>query len=356
MYYAVIMAGGTGTRLWPLSREKFPKQALSLIDDKTMFQYAVDRLAPLFLPDKIFVVTSAEHVKVLSDQEPGIPEQNFIIEPEGRGTAPAIGLTVLHLLRKDPKAVMAVLTADHFIKDTNSFRDALDNACMVAEQDYLVTLGIQPTEASTAFGYIQQGDELTEINGQIVYRVSRFTEKPGYDEAQRMILSGEYSWNSGMFIWKADRIMAEFKRQMPEFYNQLNSIEAAWGSAHFDQKLQEIWAEVHKSTIDYGLMEGAKNVAVIPVDIGWADIGSWGSLYEVLTANEDGNVQTGEGLSINSKNNLVFGDKRFIATIGIEDLIIVDTEDALLICKRGQEQAVKTIVKTLKAQKRDSLV
>lgn len=356
MYYAVIMAGGTGTRLWPLSREKFPKQALSLIDHKTMFQHAVDRLAPLFLPDKIFVVTSGEHVKVLSDQEPGIPMQNFIIEPEGRGTAPAIGLTALHLLRKDPNAVMAVLTADHFIKDTNSFRAALDNACVVAEQDYLVTLGIQPTEASTAFGYIHQGDELTEINGQIVYRVSRFTEKPGYDEAQRMILSGEYSWNSGMFIWKADRIMAEFKRQMPEFYNQLNSIEAAWGSAYFDQKLQEIWADVHKSTIDYGLMEGAKNVAVIPVNIGWADIGSWGSLYEVLTTNEDGNVQTGEGLSINSKNNLVFGDKRFIATIGIEDLIIVDTEDALLICKRGQEQAVKTIVKTLKAQKRDSLV
>jgi mannose-1-phosphate guanylyltransferase len=356
MYYAVIMAGGSGTRLWPLSREKYPKQALKLIGDRTMFQHAVDRLLPMFSPEQIHVVTCAEHVAILAEQSPTIPCNNFILEPEGRGTAAAIGLAALILREKDPGAVMAVLTADHYIADTDKFRIVLSAAEQIAQGGYLVTLGIQPTEPATGFGYIHQGKWLREVAGQAVYEVVRFVEKPEIDEARRMIASGQYSWNSGMFIWKVKRIMQEFERQMPEFYEQLSLIEAARTEINFAEHLETIWKGVRKNTIDYGIMEGAQDVVVIPVSMGWADIGSWSSLFELLNADEHGNIQVGEVISLGSQGNLVFGGKRLIAAVGVEDLIIIDTEDALLVCKRGCEQDVKTIVSRLKENKRSELL
>ncbi|MFH1446979.1 MAG: mannose-1-phosphate guanylyltransferase [Chloroflexota bacterium] len=356
MYYALIMAGGKGTRLWPLSREKTPKHALKLVDDRTMFQHTVERLSPLFSPEQVFVITGAEHVAVLAEQVEELPRQNFIIEPEGRGTAPAIGLAALHLRRKDPTAVMAVLTADHFITQREAFRKSLSSAQLAAQQGHLVTLGIKPTEPSTGFGYIQHADPITGLDGQAIYKVARFTEKPCLEEAQRMFASSEYSWNSGMFIWCVEDILAEFKRQMPAFYEQLMLVEQVLGTPEYDKVLSQIWPEVSKETIDYGIMEAARNLAVIPVDIGWTDIGSWGSLYSLLPADERGNIHVGETMSLDSYNTLVFGSKRLIATIGLEDIIIVDTEDALLVCARGHEQEVKTIVNRLKEQKKDHLL
>jgi mannose-1-phosphate guanylyltransferase len=356
MYYAVIMAGGSGTRLWPLSREKYPKQALKLIGDRTMFQHAVDRLLPMFSPEKIHVVTCAEHVEILAEQSPTIPRNNFILEPEGRGTAAAIGLAALILREKDPEAVMAVLTADHYIADTDKFRIVLKAAELVAQLGHLVTLGIQPTEPATGFGYIHQGDWLQEAVGQPVYAVARFVEKPEIDEARRMIASGQYSWNSGMFIWKVERIIQEFECQMPELYEQLSMIESARSEINFAEHLETIWKGVRKNTIDYGIMEGAQDVVVIPVSMGWADIGSWSSLFELLNADEHGNIQVGEVISLGSQGNLVFGGNRLIAAVGVENLIIVDTEDALLVCKRGCEQDVKTIVSRLKENKRSELL
>jgi len=356
MYHAVIMAGGSGTRLWPLSREKHPKQALKLIGERTMFQHSVDRLLPMFSPKQIYVVTCAEHVATLAEQMPEIPRENFIIEPEGRGTAAAIGLAALVLQQKDPGAVMAVLTADHYITDTDRFRIVLSAAEQVAQLGYLVTLGIQPTAPETGFGYIQQGNLLSEVAGQAVYEVARFVEKPEIEQARQMIASGQFSWNSGMFIWKVERIMQEFERQMPEFFSQLSRIEAARSENNFVEHLESIWKGVRKNTIDYGIMEGAQDVVVIPVSMGWADIGSWNSLYELLNADEHGNIQVGEVISLGSQGNLVFGGKRLITTIGVEDLIIVDTTDALLVCKRGCEQDVKTIVNLLKEKKRTDLL
>ena len=356
MYYALIMAGGKGTRLWPLSREKTPKHTLKLVDDRTMFQHTVERLRPLFSPEQVFVITTAEHVAVLAEQVEELPRQNFIIEPEGRGTAPAIGLAALHLRRKDPDAVMAVLTADHFITQREAFRKSLSIAQLAAQQGYLVTLGIKPTEPSTGFGYIQQADLITEIEGQPIYQVTRFTEKPCLEEAQRMFASSEYSWNSGMFIWRVKDILAEFKRQMPDFYEQLMLVEQVLGTPEYDKVLSQIWPEVNKETIDYGIMEAAQNLAVIPVDIGWTDVGSWGSLYGLLRTDEQGNIHVGETINLDSRNTLVYGSKRLIATIGLEDVIIVDTEDALLVCARGHEQDVKKIVNRLKEQKKNHLL
>jgi mannose-1-phosphate guanylyltransferase len=292
--YALIMAGGSGTRLWPLSRQQHPKQALQLAGERTMFQMAVDRLLPLFSPANILVVTRADYAEILGAQTPTLPSGNFIIEPEGRGTAPAIGLAAAHIQHRDPEAVMSVLTADHFIAQDERFRRALRAADQAARKGYLVTLGIQPTAPSTGFGYIQQGSRLDVFEDLTVYELGRFTEKPALETAQKMLAEGGYSWNSGMFIWKVERILAEIKRQMPEFYAQLAEIAASFGTTHESEVLARVWRKVGKQTIDYGVMEGATAAAVIPVDIGWVDIGSWASLPEVVPPDSQGNSVRGE--------------------------------------------------------------
>ncbi|MDY6875149.1 MAG: mannose-1-phosphate guanylyltransferase [Chloroflexota bacterium] len=347
MYYALIMAGGVGTRLWPLSRRNRPKQSLRLVGERTMFEHAVDRIVPLFQPEQIFVVTGAEHIETLAAQAPELPLDNFIVEPDGRGTAPCIGLGAIHLFRHDPEAIMVVLTADHFITDTARFRQVLVAAEQVAEEGHLVTLGITPSSPSTGFGYIKQGERLDTVEDFSVFRAERFTEKPSLETALHMVESGEYSWNSGMFIWRVDRILEEFQRQMPDFYVRLAEVEATLGTLGYERTLSRVWPQVAKQAIDYGVMEGAEDVAVIPVDIGWSDVGSWVSLSELLPADERGNTIVGPHVGIDTCDTLVFGGKRLIATIGLEGMVIVDTEDALLVCPREREQEVRVVVRRL---------
>jgi mannose-1-phosphate guanylyltransferase len=349
-FYALIMAGGVGTRLWPLSRQERPKQSLKLVGERTMFEHAVDRIAPLFQPEHILVVTGAEHVDDLKAQAPELPDENFIVEPLGRGTAPAIGLGAIHLRRQDPDAVMAVLTADHFITQVERFRRVLTASEQTAQAGHLVTLGIKPTSPSTGYGYIKQGEQLGVIDGFPIFRAERFTEKPGAETAFQMVESGEYSWNSGMFIWRVDQVLTEFQRQMADFYVQLAEIEATLNTPGYEPTLKRIWPQVDKQTIDYGIMEGADDVVVIPVDIGWSDVGSWTSLVELSPSDEDGNVVTGEHVGIDTRNTLIFGNRRLVATIGVEQMVIVDTEDALLVCPMDREQEVRTLVKRLKEQ------
>ncbi len=356
MLYPLIMAGGTGTRLWPLSRRTYPKQALELVGGRTLIQHAVDRLLPEFPAEQIFIITREEHVAPLSTQVPELPLENFIVEPEGRGTAPAIGLAAIHLQQRDPQAIMAVLTADHFITETSKFRQVLKTAATVAEDGYLVTLGIKPSFPSTGYGYIQQGDHLLTRGDFPVYRAQRFIEKPQIDAANIMFNSGDYSWNSGMFIWQTTRILEEFEQQMPEFYQQLQAVSNTLGGPGYEQSLAQVWPAVKKETIDYGIMEGAENVAVIPADIGWSDVGSWASLLDVLPADEHGNTVIGPHIGIDTNDTLIVGNKRLIATIGLSDLVIVDTEDALLICTKEREQDVRAMVNLLENNGRDDLL
>lgn len=345
MLYAVIMAGGSGTRLWPLSRKTQPKQALRLIGDRTMFQHAVDRLAPLFPSERIFVVTNAQLAEVLRPQAPELPAENFILEPSPRDSAPAAGLVAVHLRQRDPDAVMAVLTADHFIADTAQFRAVLAAAEQVAGEGTIVTLGIKPTYPATGFGYIQLGDAQEIVDGFRVYSSGGFTEKPDLRKATHFLETGRYAWNSGMFIWRVDRLLAEFAAQMPESYAGLLRIGEAVATPDAGRILAEVWPQIRKISLDFGIMEHARRVSVIPVDIGWSDIGSWGALLDVLTGDEHGNVcADGELLAVDTQGTYVRSAGRLVATIGLQDVIIVDTPDALLVCPRARAEEVKELV------------
>ncbi|MDT8897476.1 mannose-1-phosphate guanylyltransferase [Thermanaerothrix sp. 4228-RoL] len=350
-YYAVIMAGGGGTRLWPLSRQARPKQMLHLGSDRTLFQQAVERLEGLFPPERILVVTARDQAPQLQEQVAYLLPENFLLEPLPRGTASVVGLAATVLARRNPHSVMAVLTADHVIQNIPHFQRLLRAAYKVAQEGYLVTLGVLPTYPATGYGYIQRGEPLGEQDGLPYYRVVRFKEKPDAATAQAMLEMGGFDWNSGMFIWRVDRILEEFERFMPELAVLLRQIGERWGEADGQALLEHLWPQIKPETIDYGIMERADRVAVLPAEeLGWNDVGSWDSLFDVLSADAVGNlVLADETLILETRNSLLLSDqtKRLIATIGIEDLVIVDTSDVLLICKRSQAQKVREIVKIL---------
>ncbi|MEJ5223728.1 MAG: sugar phosphate nucleotidyltransferase [Anaerolineales bacterium] len=353
--YAIIMAGGGGTRLWPVSRSNRPKQLLPLIAEETLFQTTVQRLTGAFAPDHIYVVTVEDQAAELRRQAPHIPPENFLIEPAPRGTASVVGLAAAILHARDPQAVMCVLPSDHFIRNRDLFHLILRVAVDVARHDYLVTLGITPTYPATGYGYIQRGQPLPENFGYPVYRVQRFKEKPGESEAREMFRSGDYSWNSGMFIWKTERILAEIAAQMPDLSAALGRIAAA-DAPNRAAVIESVWPDLTNETIDYGIMEKASNVAVLPAGgLEWSDVGSWDSLFDVLMPDENGNIVfSGEHIALETSKSLVYGnrDGRLIVTIGVEDLIIVDAGDVLLVCHVNDAQKVRQVVSLLRANGR----
>ncbi len=348
-FYAVILAGGGGTRLWPRSRTAHPKQFLDLAGEETMLQAAYTRIAPIVPPERVLVITNAEYTDTVQYQLPALPAANIIGEPVGRGTAPAIGLAAVLLQQRDPAAIMAVLTADHLISRQETFRRVLlATAQLAAVPGRLVTLSITPTFAETGYGYVERGEEVERAFGFVAYRVQRFTEKPNRQTAERFVASGRFGWNSGMFVWRSDSILDEMTRQMPTLRAHLAAIAAALGTRDEASVLATVWPQIRAETIDFGIMEGARDVVTLPVDIGWNDVGSWAALADELPANEDGNVVYGPHVLIDTHNSFIFSDSRLVATVGLENMIVVDTTDALLICPRARAQDVKKVTEALK--------
>jgi len=346
---ALILAGGTGTRLWPKSRKYRPKQLLDIVAKNTMLQETFMRIRPILEPGRIFVVTNRTYAPTVKAQLPSIPSRNIITEPEGKGTAPCIGLSVLYMKRLDPEAVMASLHADHVIEKPEEFRKALLAAAEVAREGYLVTLGVKPTQPETGYGYIRQGQLWREVGGFPVYKAEGFTEKPNFETACSYLEQGCYYWNSGIFVWKLSTIMEEFRQHMPKLYSQLMRLDEAIGTEEEEKILEEVWQEVENESIDQGIMEKSSKVMVIPVDMGWSDVGNWATLADILPKDEANNVIVGgEHIGIDTTGSLLYGTKRLIATVGLKDMIVVETDDIILVCPKSRAQDVKKLVELLK--------
>jgi mannose-1-phosphate guanylyltransferase len=351
--FAVIMAGGGGTRLWPLSRVSRPKQSIPLLEERTLFQMAVDRLAPDLPISNVLVVTVRAYAKLLQDQIDELDESHFLVEPRPRGTAAAIGYAAVVLRARDPNAIMACLTADHIIRNETRFRELLGAARIMAEREQLVTLGITPSSSSTAYGYIHIGGDAGPAGEFRTHKVLQFKEKPDLAQAKDYVESGEYCWNSGMFVWRADRILEEIGRLMPELHAGLEEISKALGTARETDTVRSVWDRLEPQTIDYGVMENADDVVVIPVDdLGWWDVGGWDRLPELAETDPDGNlIVSSNTLVMDTADTLVYQPAatkpRLIATLGVEDLVVVDTEDVLLICHRDHAEGVRRLVAKL---------
>jgi mannose-1-phosphate guanylyltransferase len=346
--YTVVLAGGSGTRLWPRSRRAHPKHLLELLGDRSMLQATVDRVLDVTTPDQVLIVTEQSHAAAIRSQLPDIPAENVLVEPARRGTGPAIGWAAEYISQRDPQAVMAVFPSDHVIVRTDEFRQVLRLAGELASSsEALVTCGITPAHPSTDFGYIHRGACHSQPDGRSVYWVESFREKPSADTAREFLASGEYFWNSGMFCWRVDVILREIERWMPALHAGLRRLR--------NEPLEVVYPTLPKDTIDYGVLEKAERVLMVPAEIGWSDVGTWSALLELLAGEPPANVALsgGELLAIDSRNTLVCAPGKLVAMVGVEDLVIVDSDTALLVCHRNRASEVKRVVEQLEAQARE---
>jgi mannose-1-phosphate guanylyltransferase len=348
--YIVILAGGSGTRFWPLSRAARPKQLISITGDRTMLQRTVERVLPL-KPKRILVVTNrvqAEETERQLAHHRKVPI-DVIAEPSARNTAAAIGLAATIIAAHDPDGMMAVLPADHFIRDEHALQQSLLAAAHTARNGYLVTLGIMPSRPETGYGYIEAD---MDLRGSGPFPVRRFVEKPPLDEAVRYLDAGNFFWNSGMFIWRADIILKEIGTYLPALAETLSAIAFngdVWELADLEEQIESLYESVESVSIDYGVMEKSSRVQVVPVEMGWSDVGSWSSLPEVVEADAEGMVRVNANghVSLDSSGCLIYVDSKVVATVGVHNLIIVSTPDALLVCDRERAQDVKKVVEEL---------
>ena len=350
MISVVIMAGGKGERFWPKSRMNMPKQFLSLSEDgKSMIQHTVERLKGLVDIQNMYIVTNEIYKDLVLEHIPDIPKENIIIEPVAKNTAPCIGLAAIHIAKKNPDSKMIILPSDHLIKFNEIFIDTLKIALDVVEKgDNLATIGITPNYPETGYGYINFTKGESFKDSANIYEVLRFVEKPNLEKAKEYLTSGEYLWNSGIFVWKASTILKNFKEYLPEIYEGLQKIGESINTGKYEEVLKKEFPNLPSESIDYGIMEKAKNIYVIPGNFGWDDVGSWLSLERINKTNQDGNVITGNVISIKTKNTIIQGSDKLIATIGLEDIVIVDTDDVTLICHKDNTQEVKEIINNLK--------
>jgi mannose-1-phosphate guanylyltransferase len=346
-FYAVVMAGGSGTRFWPLSRKHRPKQTLPILGPSTMVRQTVERLFPLFDARQVFVVTAHQHTDLVRRDLDLVPQENIIDEPMGRDTAAAIGLAATFLHWRDPEAAFAVLPADHFIDDPLRFQKALEKGREAARSGALVTFGIKPRHAATCYGYLQRGDRVGEA-----FRVRKFCEKPKADAAAEFVRSGEHYWNGGIFVWEAGAILAEINRHLPELAASLRQIEAALGTSRLPAVLSHEYGKLPKVSIDYGVMEKAGQVLMIEPDFEWDDVGSWSAAADRRARDEAGNSVGGKVLAVESKDSLVLSSDpdHLIGVLGLEGYVVVHTPDATLVCPKNRSEELKKLVEQIQAK------
>lgn len=351
--YAIIMAGGVGARFWPYGTSRLPKQFLPIADSNdTMLQLTVKRLKDIVPTDRIFVITNKQYINLVKKQLPKIPKENIIGEPVGRNTAPCIGLASTILKQFDEQAKMFVLPADHIIENVDEFTRVVNSGLkFIEKQDAIVTLGIVPTHPETGYGYIQFIEDAyygEDDNETAIFKVKTFAEKPSLDVAKVFLESGDFLWNSGMFIFRADVILAQMQKFLPDLYHSLEKIEKSIHTAKYQKVLEQVFGEIKGISVDYGIMEKAKNVYVIKADFTWSDLGSWDEVFRLRTKDKNNNAIIGDTFVKDSHNNLIMSSKGFVGVIGADDLIIINTKDGLLVCKKGRSQEVKEIVDYLK--------
>ena len=354
--YAVILAGGSGTRFWPLSRELYPKQLLKVLSDRTLIQQTVQRVRPMIPAERTLVVTGAGHadaIRIQLDGPGGVRKEQILTEPVARNTAPAIGWAATAIRRMDPDGMMLVMPADHVIPETAKFLRAAALAVRVAQQGRLVTFGIKPTRPETGYGYIrvEKPRPLMSQDGLKALVVSRFVEKPDLAAAKQYLRAGRCYWNSGIFVWRADAILEEITAVLPKLGLGLKRLDKAWGTPDETQALERFYKGAEAISIDHGVLQHSRRAAVVPAPFRWSDVGNWSSLNEVAGTDQAGNVRIGRIVDIGSRDSILYGEHRLVATIGLKDMVVVDTADATLVCPKDRAQEVKQIVERLRRQK-----
>lgn len=346
---AVILAGGSGTRLWPLSTPNFPKQFLPLPNGKSMIQETLARVADLVTPERAWVVTGHRMAELVHEHLPEIPEAHLLKEPMGRNTAPAIAWSAATIARQDPEAVMATFSADAVIAAVDALTQTLSLAYDLAQRGYLVTVGIRPTAPETGYGYIRFADEMSEGHGHQAFHVERFVEKPNLATAQEYLRDGHYVWNAGIFVWNVQTILAEFREHLPELVKKVERIVDAMETEREQVVLNELWPTLQAISIDYGILEKTKNLVVIPANLEWNDVGNWEQYGSLFHADAQGTRAVGAHTGLGSQNLIVYNTTpRHIYTIGLEDIIVVEMADVTVICHKEHVQRVKELAEQQK--------
>ncbi|MGI6424484.1 MAG: mannose-1-phosphate guanylyltransferase [Tepidanaerobacteraceae bacterium] len=357
--YGVIMAGGGGTRFWPLSRANAPKQFLNITGEDSMINDTIKRIKDIIPPEKILIVTNKAQEKILNEVVRGnIPKDNVLIEPVGRNTAACICYAALVIKKRCNDAVMGVFPSDHYIKDVDEFQRVLIAARdMVEHSENLVTMGINPTFPSTGYGYIKYDKEKPiPCKDIMAYEVMEFVEKPDTSKAKEYLKSGNYLWNSGMFVWKTSVILNSFKRFLPRLFTKMGELEPFIGTSKEKNVVETVYPTLQSISIDYGVMERSEEVVVIPGDFGWNDVGCWDSLGSVFPPDENGNITKGDYIDIQTRNSIIYSNSRLVAAVGLEDMIVVETNDAMLVCSKDKAQDVKKVVEQLEKMGRKELL
>ncbi len=356
-FWAVIPAGGAGTRLWPLSRKVRPKFLLPLLDQRSLLQVTADRLHGLATPEHTLVVCGGAHAVAVARQLPALPDENILVEPSPLGSGPAIGLAAAIIARQDPEAVMGSFAADHDVRDPAAFLAAVRVAIAAAEQGWLVTIGLTPSRPETGYGYIERTDEPVLLAGESgAFRAAGFVEKPDRERAAAYLASGRFLWNASMFVWRAASFLAELARLQPELHAGVTRIATAWGTEAQDRVLAEVWPTLPPSTVDVGVMERTGRIAVVPAEMGWSDVGDWHGLGALLDPDEHGNAMHGPIIQMDTTDSVVWSDAgRLVALLGMANAVVVDTPDALLVADRSRAQEVRALVDRLTSSGRGDL-